>query len=612
MSQQFINVAAYKFVALDDLPTRKQSFVEKCRELDLKGTVLLSIEGINFFIAGLPAACDSFLSWLRGQPEFATIEAKLSLSDHQPFTRMMVRIKKEIIPLGKPEIRPAVQTSRKIKPSELKSLLDKKSDVVLLDVRNDYEVVLGTFETAIPAKIDHFREFETSIRSFPNDWKNRPIVMFCTGGIRCEKAGPLMERAGYTNVAQLDGGILKYFEDVGGSHYRGDCFVFDKRVAVDPDLVETTAGLCFACQAVLSEADQRSDKYVVGRSCPHCYQSDEQSMNKLLQRRADALQQIAIPLPGSIPRDNIRPMNVPAKFDRLSTIEMLTTWHDHLPNQYWIDECALGRICRDGQPLAADTAVRAGMRIEHLISQVVEPDVDVDVQWIFEDDYIVVINKPAPLPVHPCGRFNRNTLITLLDQLYGQQRLRPAHRLDANTTGVMVFSRTREVARKLQPLFEQGRVEKIYLAKVMGLPSRTEFECDAPIARQPHRSGSRLIEDDGGLAAKTQFRLIRKIDDQQSLLECRPMTGRTNQIRAHLAHLGFPIAGDIVYQQDRGTRTPSEFVPTATNKLGDPPLCLHAWKISFPHPYNNTPLTFTAPPLKLKWPRIDGHTKCLF
>ena len=595
MSQQIINVAAYMFVSLDNLPTRKLSFVAKCRELDLKGTVLLSTEGINLFVAGLPAACDSFLIWLRIQPEFATIEAKLSPSDDQPFTRMMVRIKKEIIPLGNSEIFPAVQTSRKIKPNELKTLLDEKRDVILLDVRNDYEVVLGTFESAVPAKIDHFRDFEASIHSFPKDWKKRPIVMFCTGGIRCEKAGPLMERAGYKNVAQLDGGILKYFEDCGGAHYRGDCFVFDKRVAVDPNLVETTAGLCFACQTVLSEADQQSDKYIVGRSCPHCYQSHEQSMNQLLQQRATALKTIANPLPGSMPRDNIRPMNIPAKFDRSSTIEMLTTWHDHLPNQYWIDECALGRICRDGHPLTADSVVRAGMRIEHLISQVVEPDVNAEVRWIFEDNYIVVVNKPAPLPVHPCGRFNRNTLIHMLDQVYGQQRLRPAHRLDANTTGVTVFSRTREVARRLQPLFEQGKVEKVYLTKVMGLPSAAEFECDAPIARQPHRSGSRLIENDGGLAAKTHFRLIKNVDDQHSLLECRPITGRTNQIRAHLAHLGLSIVGDVVYQQDSDSRSRTELVPTATIKLGDPPLCLHAWKISFPHPYNNTPLNFTAP-----------------
>ena len=201
--------------------------------------ILLSTEGINLFLAGTRGNIDSFLEKLRVCPEFSDLEVKESISDHQPFSRMLVRLKKEIIAMGHDEIRPHQQSSPKLSAKELKKWLDEGRDVTLLDVRNDYEVEVGTFKDAVPIGVDSFRDFPDAAEKLPGELKQKPIVMFCTGGIRCEKAGPLMENQGFQEIYQLDGGILKYFEECGGDHYDGDCFVFDKRVVLDPGLQET-------------------------------------------------------------------------------------------------------------------------------------------------------------------------------------------------------------------------------------------------------------------------------------------------------------------------------------------------------------------------------------
>lgn len=584
------NVAAYKFVQLQDLSGMRQKLTQRTRDLGLRGTILLSPEGINLFVAGSPAVVQEFLTELRAIPGLADLEVKISPSDHQPFTRMLVRLKKEIIALGQPGIEPERYTSQKITAKELKQALDQHEELLLLDVRNDYEVELGTFENAVPIGLDHFRDFPAVAEKLPPDWRKKKIVMFCTGGIRCEKAGPVMERLGFEKVLQLEGGILKYFEDVGGEHYQGDCFVFDKRVAVDPRLEETEAGLCYACQAVLSEADQQSELYQPPHQCPHCYRSPEQKQAETIRLREQTLAGLTDPLPGKGPYESGRPLNVPARYDRLTVLEMLSQWHDHLSRAYWASECAAGNILCDGQKLGSDVIVRAGMRLEHRLPGVTEPDVARDVKWLYEDEAIVVLSKPAPLPVHPCGRFNRNSLTAWLNQMYGQQKLRPAHRLDANTTGVIVFSRTKEVARNLQPQFETGEVIKSYLALVQGTPNQQEFTCTEPIGWVPGASGSRAVDPEDGLPARTDFKLLRA--GEQSLIECRPASGRTNQIRIHLAHLGLAIVGDPVYS----AKPKGQSEPTATREIADHPMCLHAWKLTFRHPTSGELVSFESPP----------------
>jgi predicted sulfurtransferase len=195
----------------------------------------------------------------------------VSESDHQPFNRMLVKIKKEIIAFGVCGIDPARRPAPRLAPRQLKRWLDEGRSVTLLDTRNTYEVKLGTFRGARTLGLDHFREFPAAATTLPGNLKDEPVVTFCTGGIRCEKAAPLLEMAGFTSVFQLDGGILNYFAECGGAHYEGDCFVFDKRVAVDSSLRETGAALCFVCQTPLTIPEQEDPRYVESVSCPHCH-----------------------------------------------------------------------------------------------------------------------------------------------------------------------------------------------------------------------------------------------------------------------------------------------------------------------------------------------------
>lgn len=231
-----LNLSAYKFTPLDQLPDRRDHLRAVCGVAGLKGTILLSAEGINLFVAGGRAGTATLLAALRAIPGLEDLTPKESVSAAQPFGRMQVKIKKEIIAFGVEGIDPARQPAPKIAPRTLKQWLDEGRAVTLLDTRNRYEVSAGTFRGAVAAGIDRFRDFPAAARRLPTELKSQPIVMFCTGGIRCEKAGPLMQREGFENVFQLEGGILKYFEECGGAHYEGECFVFDERVALDPNL----------------------------------------------------------------------------------------------------------------------------------------------------------------------------------------------------------------------------------------------------------------------------------------------------------------------------------------------------------------------------------------
>jgi UPF0176 protein len=276
-SASFINIAAYKFVTFNDTVERRASFQAICHDLDLKGTILLTPEGINLFLAGTRDNIDNFLGWLRQDTRFADIEVKESLSNEQPFNRMLVKLKKEIITMRHPLIQPELGRAPVVKAADLKRWLDQGHDdagkpVVMVDTRNAFEVDVGTFENTIDYRIHKFSEFPEVIARHKPELDGKTVVTFCTGGIRCEKAAIHMQNIGYDSVYQLDGGILKYFEEVGGAHYQGDCFVFDYRTALNPELKATTTVQCFACRAVVTAREQISPLYKVGVSCPHCAQ----------------------------------------------------------------------------------------------------------------------------------------------------------------------------------------------------------------------------------------------------------------------------------------------------------------------------------------------------
>ncbi|MFZ2314725.1 MAG: rhodanese-like domain-containing protein [Gammaproteobacteria bacterium] len=230
---QILNIAGYKFIALSNLETVQAALYAKCEEFSLKGTILLSEEGINITLSGSPQNVQFFQSYLNETVPFAGMRFHETYSPDLPFKRLKVKIKPEIITLGQPGINAIDSRAPSISPQDFKQWLDEKRDITVLDTRNDYEVGIGTFTSAKNLHIDDFGDFPAATADIDKD---KPVVMFCTGGIRCEKAAIYMQNQGFKDVYQLDGGILGYFAEVGGAHYTGDCFVFDDRVAVDPAL----------------------------------------------------------------------------------------------------------------------------------------------------------------------------------------------------------------------------------------------------------------------------------------------------------------------------------------------------------------------------------------
>jgi UPF0176 protein len=271
----FVNIAAYKFVTFDNTEEMRPQYQALCKELALKGTILLTPEGINMFLSGTRANIDTYLTWLRSDARFTDIEAKESFSDEQSHKRMLVKIKNEIITMRMPLIKPELGRAPAVAPTTLKRWLDQGHDddgkpVVMVDTRNAFEVDVGTFDNTIDYRIEKFTEFPEVIAANKDALAGKTVVTFCTGGIRCEKAAIHMQEIGYDSVYQLEGGILKYFEDVGGAHYTGDCFVFDYRTALNPRLQPSVTVQCFACRAVVTPRQQLSPDYVYGVSCPHC------------------------------------------------------------------------------------------------------------------------------------------------------------------------------------------------------------------------------------------------------------------------------------------------------------------------------------------------------
>jgi UPF0176 protein len=265
-----VNIAGYKFEPLVDPIDLVSLYQKKCDELELKGTMLISKNGINFSLAGTQQATDTIIAFLEEDNRFLNIPLKVTYSETQPFRRMKVRLKKEIISLGRKDINPRDLTGERISAQDLKNLLDNKEDVLVLDTRNEYETRVGKFENAIDLNLDTFRDFPEAIESLPEEYKDKQIVMYCTGGIRCEKASAVMMKAGFVDVKQLEGGVLDYFKETGGAYWEGDCFVFDERVALDTDLNETDYIYCYICREPLSAEEKASPDFKINEYCPYC------------------------------------------------------------------------------------------------------------------------------------------------------------------------------------------------------------------------------------------------------------------------------------------------------------------------------------------------------
>ena len=270
----FVVAALYKFVSLYDIVGLRQTLQQLCDENQILGTILLAEEGINGTIAAPRDGMTQCLNWLEADGRFDQLSLKFSFSPHQPFLRMKVRPKREIVTMGCPEINPAERTGTYVDPKDWNGLI-ADPNVLLVDTRNSYETAIGMFAGAVNPMTTNFREFPKwahSLANQPVDRRPKKIAMYCTGGIRCEKASALMQEMGFDEVYHLKGGILKYLEDVptANSQWQGECFVFDGRVTVDHDLQPGGYDMCHACRMPLSADDVAHPSFEDGISCPYC------------------------------------------------------------------------------------------------------------------------------------------------------------------------------------------------------------------------------------------------------------------------------------------------------------------------------------------------------
>lgn len=278
--------ALYKFVRLEDFEQLQKPLLSVLTTHEIKGTILLAKEGINGTVAGSRAAIDALYSWFENDQRLVGVRYKESFDETVPFYRTKVKLKEEIVTMGVETIDPNKIVGTYVKPSEWNALISDP-DVLLVDTRNDYEVNIGQFQGAVNPKTETFREFPQYVKANLNPEQHKKVAMYCTGGIRCEKSTAYLKEQGFEAVYHLEGGILKYLEEVpkADSMWQGECFVFDNRVAVDHSLVKGQYDQCFACRYPVSEADKASEHYIQGVSCPHCFDKvDEQQRQRFKER----------------------------------------------------------------------------------------------------------------------------------------------------------------------------------------------------------------------------------------------------------------------------------------------------------------------------------------
>jgi UPF0176 protein len=285
--ENIVVAAFYKFVALNERSQLQKDIIQVCEQAGVKGIILLAPEGINSTIAGTREGMDAVLSFLRQDPRFRDLEHKESYCDHMPFRRLKVRLKKEIITMGLPEVDPTKVVGTYVDPLEWNELISDP-EVLVVDTRNDYEVQIGTFVNALDPKTQHFGDFASYVKEHLDPQKHKKIAMCCTGGIRCEKASAFMKMQGFEEVYHLKGGILKYLEQIPQeqSLWQGECFVFDERVAVTHGLGVGSHDLCHGCRRPISAADKTSPLFQPGVSCSRCYhQTTDHQKSRFSERQ---------------------------------------------------------------------------------------------------------------------------------------------------------------------------------------------------------------------------------------------------------------------------------------------------------------------------------------
>jgi len=283
--------ALYQFVRFEECETLRQPLLDFLNEQDIRGTLILAKEGINGTVSGSREAIDALYAWFKEHPPLDQVSSKESFFDEQPFYRTKVKLKREIVTMGVEGIDPLKTVGTYVKPKEWNDLISDP-EVLLVDTRNDYEVDIGTFKGAINPHTDTFRDFPSYVKEQLDPEKHKKVAMFCTGGIRCEKSTAFLREQGFDEVYHLEGGILKYLEEVpaDNSMWDGECFVFDNRVSVGHGLEPGDYQLCHACRMPLSAEDRQNEHFQEGLSCHHCYDKVTDKQRKRFQERQHQLE----------------------------------------------------------------------------------------------------------------------------------------------------------------------------------------------------------------------------------------------------------------------------------------------------------------------------------
>ncbi|MDH3327240.1 MAG: rhodanese-related sulfurtransferase [Gammaproteobacteria bacterium] len=288
---QVVVAALYHFVTLDNYVELRNPLLDFMLDNNIKGTLLLANEGVNGTVAGSQQAIDALIAWFKSDERFASLKYKVSYDDEMPFNRTRVKLKKEIVTMGVEGIDPKHIVGTYVKPKDWNALISDP-DVVLIDTRNDYEIQIGTFKDAINPHTETFREFPAYIKENFSPEKHKKVAMYCTGGIRCEKSTAYLKENGFEDVYHLEGGILKYLEEVpeDQSMWEGECFVFDNRVSVNHALEKGKYDQCHACRLPITEEDKADERYEAGISCPSCFGKKTEEQRKRFSEREKQMQ----------------------------------------------------------------------------------------------------------------------------------------------------------------------------------------------------------------------------------------------------------------------------------------------------------------------------------
>ena len=287
-SNEILVATLYKFFKVDDLVALQDQLYAICNKNNVMGTILIANEGVNGTISAKPKEIEETLISIQKDDRFSEIEIKYSSTNKQPFHKMRVRLKKEIVTIGLPEINPNKTVGTYVKPEEWNDIISDP-DVILIDTRNKFEIKIGSFKNALDPRTTSFRDFPEWVKKFKQDKTNtnKKIAMYCTGGIRCEKASSLMKEEGFNEVYHLQGGILKYLEQVEKekSLWEGECFVFDDRVCLTENLEVGSYKMCFACRMPITEDELNDDRYEEGISCLYCYDKTTKDKKERFESR---------------------------------------------------------------------------------------------------------------------------------------------------------------------------------------------------------------------------------------------------------------------------------------------------------------------------------------